>query len=354
MQRPSEFRRRELLQAALPGLFLASLTSSLRGQSIEQRPIKAGFLGGAHSHALDKWKRLRESPDFELVGMSEDRQDLQALFQPLGAEFLSPKQVCEQSEVVIVESAVADHARHTLLALEAGKHVHVEKPPTDNLPEFVQIVALARRQQRLLQVGYMWRYHPGFAKIIEAVSQGVLGEVYLVRGMINNQLAAERRPEWGKFAGGGMFELGAHLIDAIVRLLGEPTSVTTSLHARGGPADELRDNNVVIFEFPRAQGIVINTTLQPNAGRHREFEVFGTLGTATLRPIEPPRLEFDLAEQTGSYSAGVNVVPLPPYERYVGDFRALAQTIRGQSPPVADLDTELRVQAALLKASQMG
>lgn len=317
------------------------------------RRLKAGFLGGSHSHATEKWRLVRASADYELVGMSEPSAGIRAGYEKSGAVFLDADALIEASEVVFVESGVAEHARDATRALAAGRHVHVEKPPSDNLPDFEAMVRLAREKRLVMQLGYMWRYHPGFRAIFDAVRAGWLGEVYSVRGMIGNQLAADQRPAWAEFAGGGMFELGAHLIDATIRLLGEPISVTPLLRKHGRFADDLKDNNVAVFEFGRASAVIFNSTLQPNAGRQRVFEVFGTNGSATLQPIEPPVLRIELAKPAGPYRAGANAVALPAYARYAADIADLAAVVRGERSLPVTLDEELRVHRWLLRASGM-
>ena len=71
---------------------------------------------------------MRESADFELVGMVEAAEAVREPFAKLGAQFISRDELFARAEVVVVDSAVADHARDAKLALTAGKHVHVEKP----------------------------------------------------------------------------------------------------------------------------------------------------------------------------------------------------------------------------------
>jgi hypothetical protein len=73
-----------------------------------------------------------------------------------------------------------------------------------------------------------------------------------------------------------------------------------------------------------------------------------------LKPIEPPTLQIDLATAAGPYKAGVQTVPLPKYDRYVGDFVELAAAIRGERPLSVTFDEELRVHEALLRACEMG
>ena len=85
----------------------------------------------------------------------------------------------------------------------------------------------------------------------------------------------------------------------------------------------------------------------------RSFEVLGTLGTASIRPIEPPGLELELLKAQGPYQAGLQSVPMPQYQRYIEDFAEFARAIRGDKPLGVSLDEELLVQETLLRASGM-
>ncbi|HKS36082.1 MAG TPA: Gfo/Idh/MocA family oxidoreductase [Verrucomicrobiae bacterium] len=315
--------------------------------------IKIGFLGTAHSHAMGKVKVIQESRDFELVGICEESDRVREPYSKMGVKSLSQDELFRECAVVAVESAVRDHARHAKLALEAGKNIHLEKPPADTFKDFRQLVALAREKNRLLQVGYMWRYNPGLVAALEASRQGWLGDIYLVRATMNTLLDGNRRPEWAEFKGGAMFELGCHLIDPIVRLLGRPKAVTPLLKKHGDFSDNLADNNVVVFEFKGVLAIVTSATLQPSAGTHRSFEILGTNGTATLKPIEPPTLQIDLAKAAGPYVSGKQTVPMPDYRRYVGDFVELAAAVRRQRPLSVTLDEELLVQETVIRACEM-
>jgi predicted dehydrogenase len=318
-----------------------------------RRKIKVGFLGVAHSHAAGKWKVLQSSPDYDLVGIAEESAREAGEFEKLGAKVLSARGLLAAAELIVVESAVRDLAKNARLALFAQRHVHVEKPAGATPGDMKELVGLARENRRVFQVGYMWRYHPGFAAIFEAARQGWLGKVFLVRGMIGNSLATERRSAWAEFRGGAMFELGCHLIDPLVRLLGKPIDVKPTLRRHAATPDELKDNNAVIFEFKDALGLITNSTHMPNAFPQRSFEVFGTNGSAILKPIEPPTLQIELAKAAGPYKAGVQTVPMPKYERYGGDFIELAAAIRGEKPLSVTLDEELRVHEAVLRASEM-
>jgi predicted dehydrogenase len=259
----------------------------------------------------------------------------------------------ERSAIIVVESAVRDHARDALLALQAGKHVHVEKPPASSLREVQEMVSLAQGRHLVLQMGYMWRYHPGFLAVFEAAQKGWLGEIFLVRGAISNFLAPARRPQWGEFKGGSMFDLGSHLIDAAARLLGKPQKVTAFLHRHGQATDQLNDNNVAVLEYDKAQAVITNTALQRTETPQRSFEVLGSNGSALLSPIEPPELQFEFVKAAGPYHKGTQIVGLPEYRRHAADFAALAAAVRGQSALSVTPEEELAVQETLLKACGM-
>lgn len=332
----------------------AALSTPLPLRAAESpRRIPIGFLGATYSHGPDKIRLAMTSPDWEFIGVCEASDAGRQTCAKLGAKLISQEELLQRAHVVAVESDVRDHAAHALLALEAGKHVHLEKPPATTLAAMRAVVALAREKELLLQTGFMWRYNPGFIAIFDAVRQGWLGEVFLVRGHISNNLAPARRSEWAEFAGGSMFELGSHLVDATVRLLGKPKAVTPFLRRHGPFEDSLKDNNVAVLEYDRATAVLVNTALQPGSAPPRSFEVLGSNGTATLAPLEPPTLTVDLVNAAGPYTRGVQKVPLPAYQRYVDDLKELAATVRGERALIASLDEELLVGETVLRVSEM-
>jgi predicted dehydrogenase len=317
--------------------------------------IRIAFLGASHSHAAAKLKVVQENPAYELAGVCEPDPKVRAKYEQAGVRILTQEQLLGDAsvEAVAVESGVKQHAAQARLALEAGKHLHLEKPPADNLKELEALVALAKRKSLLMQMGYMWRYHPGINAALEAARKGWLGEVYLVRGTMNTLIGGDQRWEWALFHGGQMFEQGCHLIDPMVRLLGRPDKVTPFLRTHGPFKDNLADNTMAVFEYPRALGVIMSSILQPGGSQHRAFEVFGSNGNAVVHPIEPPVLQIDLAKPAGPYEAKMQAVPLPAFQRYAGDFAELAEAIRAKRPLSITPQEDLLVHETLLRASEM-
>lgn len=333
-------------------LFLAAAAAAPSRSA--SRRVRIAFLGGSHSHGFAKAQIARDSPDWDLAGVFEDDPKVRSRYEAARIPLITAQQaLADGVEVVAIESGVKDHYKQCRAALEARKHVHVEKPPADTMNGMRELVAFAKKHGRLLQSGYMWRYHPGVNRAIEAVRQGWLGDVYMVRGVIDTGIAADARVQNAAFKGGMMFELGSHMIDSIVRMMGRPDRVTPFLRRTGAAQDALADNTVAIFEYPRAIAIVQSATPRLNSGSHRRLEVSGTKGNAIIQPMEAPKLTMELAEAAGPYQKGVQSVPLPEYRRYVDDLRELAAAVRGEAKLSVSLDQEMLVQETLLRACEM-
>ena len=328
------------------------LSSSLAAPLAAER-IRIAFLGASHAHAAAKLDVVRENSAFELAGIVETDPALRARYEKSGAHLLTREQALGDAtiRVLAVESDVKDHAADARAALEAGKHLHLEKPPAADMKGCREVFSIAARRRLLVQPGYMWRYHPGINAALDAARKGWLGDVFMVRGTIGTLIPAAQRGELARYRGGQMFELGCHLIDPMVRLLGRPVKITPVLQKLG--TDGLVDNATAVFEFPRALGTITTSSLHAGANRHRAFEIFGSNGSAVLRPIEPAALHIDLIKPAGPYKTGIQAVELAPFRRYVADFTDLAEAVRlGRALSVTQ-EEELRVQEALLGASAM-
>jgi UDP-2-acetamido-3-amino-2,3-dideoxy-glucuronate N-acetyltransferase len=83
----------------------------------------------------------------------------------------------EEVEAVAIATPAAFHALHARQALEAGKHVFVEKPLAMSVPDGQVLAKMARDRQRVLMVGHVLRYHPAVRKLLQEVRSGRLGTV---------------------------------------------------------------------------------------------------------------------------------------------------------------------------------
>lgn len=136
-------------------------------------------------------------------------------------------------EVVIVGTPHDRLAPLALAAIEAGKHVLVEKPGARSAAELRPLVAAAQRGGVIAKVGYNHRFHPALQKLRALVDEGAVGPLHYVRARYGHggRLGYER--EWRadpRIAGGGeLLDQGSHLIDLSRWLLGDFSRATGQL-----------------------------------------------------------------------------------------------------------------------------
>lgn len=311
------------------------------------------MIGFGHAHALGKLKAVRSLPQYELAGVFEPDNSLS---QKANARLLSLDQILEDPaiELVLVEGRIQDNLRYARMAVEAGKFVHLDKAPGEDLEEFKSILDGARRRERIVQIGYQWRYLSGMSQAIEAARKGWLGDVHLLRAIVDKPIPAQERRQLGLFRGGMMFELGCHLIDRAVDLFGKPETITSILRHDASYADKLADNTIAIIEYDRAIAEISVAAMHAHGDQYRTFEIVGTNGAATLRPFSG-KLNVHLKDAAGPYRAGHQIVepPAQPQLPYVPDLLEMHRVICDRVAPLYSASHDLLTQEVLLRACQV-
>lgn len=332
---------------------LASLSASAAVNK-----VRAGMLGTGHSHFAGKLKAMQDSPDYDVRAVVEDNAEAKARMKS-DPRFSSLKWTGESEllsdpdiDLVVVECRVWEAVPWGAKVIAAGKHLHLEKPPGNEYGPFKELIEEARRKKLLVQTGYLWRWHQGVMAAIDAAKSGSLGDVFLVRGTMNSDRGPEERAIEARFKGGGMFELSGHVIDRVVELLGRPRAVKSWLRHDTSVDDKLADNNLAVFEYPRALAVITQAAKMAGASDHRSFEILGTDGTFMVYPeSNPPTMRVHMRKAHGQYKAGWQNITLPPQPRFVGDFAELARAIKSGQPLKHSYEHELLLQETLLRAS---
>ncbi|HUS06036.1 MAG TPA: Gfo/Idh/MocA family oxidoreductase [Bryobacteraceae bacterium] len=101
------------------------------------------------------------------------------------AAFTDIRKLLEDKSIDAISIATPNHSHtlQTIWACQAGKHVYVEKPCSHNIFESKQIVAAAQKYDRLVQHGVNARSSPGLIEAVQKLKDGVIGDVYLTRGL---------------------------------------------------------------------------------------------------------------------------------------------------------------------------
>lgn len=320
--------------------------------------IKVGQIGVAHGHAT-KLSVYRESPDYDVVGVVEPNQELRKRFQHHPAfkdlPWMTQDELLGQSglKVVLVETSPKDNLAVARACVAAGKHIHLDKPAGESLVEFEKILQEAERQELLVQMGYMYRFNPAIVLLRQFISQGWLGEIFEVHAVMSKVLDGGSRRELSAYSGGMMFELGCHLIDLIVKMLGEPDRVASFQRHSSDQPDTLQDNMLAVLEYPKAIASVKSSAMEVEGFERRHLVVVGTQGTMHIQPLDDPQVRLALRRARGPYKAGYQDIALPKYTRYVDDAADMAQVLRGEKPSDYSFQHDLSVQRTVLKACQM-
>lgn len=350
--------RRTLLAASLaaPALLLGA----------EKRKLRYLQIGIGHAHA-NKLSVYRESDDWEVVGLVEEDPDLRAAAKTSEIYGSLPMFSLEEGlnlpdlDAVGIETKVRDLLRHAEAAIDAGVSIHLDKPAGESWEGYQRIVEKADKAGLVIQMGYMYRFNPAVQLLHRMIDAGWLGEIFETHAAMSKVMPPASRQAIDEFAGGTMFELGCHIIDLTVGVLGKPASVHAyPKRVIDDPADTLIDNMLAVLEYPKATATVRSTAVEVEGFSRRHFAVCGTEGTVHIQPLDRPKMTLSLSQdrkfdgEERLYRKGVQTIELePPYQRYVGDAADLAAILRGEKENSYPSSHDLAVQETVLKASGM-
>ena len=257
------------------------------------KKIRIGQFGIGHNHGEAKMLAFRKFPElFEVVGYAEEDpvwvEQRGGFPGYAGLPRLSVQELLERCDAIIVETAVPDLTKAAQFCVDAGKHIHLDKPGSGTLEEFKRMLDTAEEKKLVVQMGYMYRYNPAILKTIEAVKEGKLGEIYSINAEMSTFHSAAYRKWLSTFQGGIQYILGSHLVDLIVYLLGEPKKVTSFLKHTMLDGVDVADNNLSVLEYEKALARVFVSSVEVNGWGRRQFVVGGSKGTVNIVPMENP------------------------------------------------------------------
>ena len=174
------------------------------------------------------------------------------------------------------------------MCVDAGKHIHMDKPASGTLEEYKYILDTAKEKNLVVQLGYMYRYNPAVLKCFEHIKNGDLGEIYSINAEMSTFHPIEYRKWLTNFGGGIMYILGSHLVDLIVYMLGEPKKVTSFLKRTGLDGVDFEDNNLAVLEYDKALARIFVSSVEVNGFGRRQLMVSGSKGTVNICPLERP------------------------------------------------------------------
>ncbi len=204
---------------------------------------------------------------------------------------------------LVIATPNAQHAEQCLQAFAGGKAVFCQKPLARTLTETQRVVDAARAADRLLSVDFCYRYLTGMAQLKEMIGAGELGEVFSADLIFHNGYGPDKPwfYEMCSAGGGCVMDLGIHLIDLALWLLGDGPveQVSSSLFQSG---KKLQPPYEVVEDYAMAEFNLKDTHLRLccswnlHAGREAviKAQFYGTKGGAAVRNVNGSFYDFEI------------------------------------------------------------
>ncbi|HEY8507112.1 MAG TPA: Gfo/Idh/MocA family oxidoreductase [Steroidobacteraceae bacterium] len=220
---------------------------------------------------------------------------------------------------VVIATPSGMHAVQSIAALERGLAVFCQKPLARTAHEARTVIDVARRKQRLLEVDFCYRNVAGVAQLAQLARQGALGEIYAVDLTFHNAYGPDKTWFYDPLQSGGgcVMDLGVHLVDLALWVLGFPqvAAVSSRLYAGGqrlSPALE------AIEDYAVAEIVLLNHCVirlacswRLPAGREAVIDAsfYGTRGAASLRNVNGSFYDFTVEHHEGTRSHALSMPP---------------------------------------------
>lgn len=204
-----------------------------------KKKLKVGVIGTgaiANECHLPNWQELEGEGRIELVGVCDLVKDrVEAAKEKYGAQkaYTSCSKMLKDGDYDIIDVCTQNrpHCPVTVAALNAGAHVIVEKPMAMNVRECERMIAAAKANKRTLMVAQHMRFEAQAEKLKQVVERGDLGQIYTANA---KYLRRRGIPGWGMFhikkesLGGPLIDIGVHVMDLCIWLMGCPKPVAAS------------------------------------------------------------------------------------------------------------------------------
>ena len=211
----------------------------------------------------------------------------------------------ESIELVIVNTPNTIHFPMAKAALEAGKHVVIEKPITPSSAEAAILIALAKEKNLILSVFHNKRLENDYLTLKSILDQKLVGNPVELHWHYDRFRTHITHKKWkeNKLPGAGtLYDLGSHLIDAALRLFGTPEAVTANLRIlRAG--GESTDCFTIRLDFPTLAVYLASSTMVREPGP--QLMLHGTLGSYVKYGSDPQEAQLKAGLRPGMEGWGI-------------------------------------------------
>lgn len=327
------------------------------------RKIKIAQIGTSLcSHGTDIWDYINSQKDiFDVVGYALPENEREKCPSRLGTfdaeREMSVEEILNNPEIeaVAIETEEMYLTKYALMAARAGKHIHMEKPGSQSLSDFEELIETVRKNGIVFHTGYMYRYNPAVIQTLEQIKNGELGEIISVDTAMSCIHSIEMRKHVGNFKGGMLFFLGCHLIDLIYTIKGTPEKIIPLSRASGIEGLGVEDFGMAVFEYKNGVSIATTNDIEYGGFPCRHLRVIGSQKTVEIKPLEM-FIEGNAMTSTKTEYSSSNwgdrgtTTEFGLFDRYSTMMDSFAAMVRGEKTNPYTLDYELELFKLILKA----
>ncbi|HCM9557224.1 TPA: oxidoreductase [Enterobacter cloacae subsp. cloacae] len=250
--------------------------------------IRVGLIGYGYASKTFHAPLIAGTPGMALAAVSSSDATKVHADWPTVPVVSEPKHLFNDPNIdlIVIPTPNDTHFPLAKAALEAGKHVVVDKPFTVTLSQARELDALAKSLGRLLSVFHNRRWDSDFLTVKALLSEGTLGEITFFESHFD-RFRPQVRNRWREQAGPGSgiwYDLAPHLLDQVVNLFGLPVSMTVDL-AQLRPGAQTTDYFHAILSYPQRR-IVLHGTMVAAAESAR-YIIHGTRGSYVKFGLDP-------------------------------------------------------------------
>jgi predicted dehydrogenase len=325
--------------------------------------IKVGVIGLGWIAQVVHLPILRKLPEAEIIAVCDKLKDRARLVgEKYGIRRVTSNPVDllanEEIQALVICTPTDTHKEIALAALQAGKHVLVEKPIAPTYHDALEIAEAARRSSCKLIVGMNHRFRPDAMILKTFIEGGELGDIFYIRtGWLRKRSTDARWLTQKEKSGGGVLvDLGIVILDMAFWMMGFPRAQRVNATHYFHTTREVEDTSLLSVKMENGSHVSIDVSwsmcLQDDV---YYCQIFGTEGTASLNPL---RINKQL------HGNLVNVAPskLDPPEKlfkrsYENELRHFLAAVRGLHPPISSADEatqRMRIIEAAYRSSRLG
>lgn len=338
---------------------------------------------GAGSIANKHLQSYVANPDVTLVGVydrnvARSREKAERFGAAHSFETLDALLERDDIDAVSICTWNDSHAELAIAALDAGKHVLVEKPLSTTVVEAEAIVAAARRSGTKVQVGFVRRFSSN-AKVLKTfVDAGELGDVYFAKA--TNLRRIGNPGGWfadtARSGGGPLIDIGVHVLDLCWYMMGSPKATTVSgiIDSRLGnranvtnlsrykvadydpDLSDVEDLAAALIRFENGATILLDTSYSLHASDDRlEVSIFGDRGGADLEP--ELRIVTERHDTVLNISPQVDLLTFDFDEGFQNEIDHFVALCLGEAPDIAPIEHGLemmRILTAIYESAALG